>query len=170
MRAPALEAVNGAVKLAYEVRGSGPPLLLVQGLGYGRWGWEPVLDPLAEDFRIALYDNRGIGESDIPPGPYTTAQLAEDADAVDVSLVEDRRAHHGMQSVGAGDVVALALPQDGRLGHGRIDPVLGELEQEAPVSTSPPKDRIALAALRQIQIVLTFRHRWEQFCPFPCHG
>jgi 3-oxoadipate enol-lactonase len=82
MRMPTLEAVSGTVRLAYEVRGSGPPLLLVQGLGYGRWGWEPLVDPLAEDFRIAFYDNRGIGDSDIPPGPYTTAELAEDAVAV----------------------------------------------------------------------------------------
>jgi len=82
MRAQALEAVNGGVKLVYEVRGSGPPLLLVQGLGYGRWGWEPILGPLADTFRIAFYDNRGIGESDIPPGPYTTRQLADDAVAV----------------------------------------------------------------------------------------
>jgi 3-oxoadipate enol-lactonase len=82
MRAPAHEAASGPVKLAYEVRGSGPPLLLIQGLGYGRWGWEPVVDPLAEDFHVAFYDNRGIGGSDIPPGPYTARQLAEDAVAV----------------------------------------------------------------------------------------
>jgi pimeloyl-ACP methyl ester carboxylesterase len=82
MKAPALAAANGPVKLAYEVRGSGAPLLLIQGLGYGRWGWEPVVDPLAEDFRVAFYDNRGIGESDIPPGPYTARQLAGDAVAV----------------------------------------------------------------------------------------
>ncbi len=42
MKAPALEAVNGAVRIAYEVRGSGEPLLLIHGLGYGRWGWEPI--------------------------------------------------------------------------------------------------------------------------------
>ena len=82
MKASALEAANGAVRLAYEVRGSGPPLLLVQGLGYARWGWEPVVDLLAEHFRVAFYDNRGIGASDVPPGPYTTAQLATDAVAV----------------------------------------------------------------------------------------
>jgi 3-oxoadipate enol-lactonase len=82
MKAPPLHAANGDVRIAYEVRGSGDPLLLMHGLGYGRWGWEPVLDAFAEDFRVLFYDNRGIGESDVPPGPYTARQLAEDAVAL----------------------------------------------------------------------------------------
>jgi 3-oxoadipate enol-lactonase len=77
-----LHALNGEVRIAYEERGTGEPLLLMQGLGYGRWGWEPVVDGLADHFRVLLYDNRGIGDSDVPPGPYTARQLAEDAVAV----------------------------------------------------------------------------------------
>jgi 3-oxoadipate enol-lactonase len=82
MKAPPLQATNGDVRIAYEVRGSGDPLLLMHGLGYGRWGWEPVLDAFADEFRTLFYDNRGIGDSDVPPGPYTARQLAEDAVAV----------------------------------------------------------------------------------------
>jgi 3-oxoadipate enol-lactonase len=82
MKAPPLQATNGGIRIAYEVRGSGDPLLLMHGLGYGRWGWEPVLDAFADDFRVLFYDNRGIGDSDVPPGPYTARQLAEDAVAV----------------------------------------------------------------------------------------
>ena len=70
------------VRIAYEARGSGPAVLLVQGLGYARWGWEPVVDRLAGDFLVISYDNRGIGESDVPPGPYTVAGLAADAVSV----------------------------------------------------------------------------------------
>src|SRR5205823_1638391 len=36
-------AANGGVRIAYELRGAGKPLLLVHGLGYARWGWEPVV-------------------------------------------------------------------------------------------------------------------------------
>jgi 3-oxoadipate enol-lactonase len=82
MKTPALVAANGGVRIAYEVRGSGDPLLLMQGLGYGRWGWEPVVDAFADELRVLFYDNRGIGESDVPAGPYTARQLAEDAVAV----------------------------------------------------------------------------------------
>jgi 3-oxoadipate enol-lactonase len=67
------------VHIAHEVHGDGPPVLLVQGLGYGRWGWEPIAGPLAAWFRVMTFDNRGIGDSDKPPGPYTARMLAADA-------------------------------------------------------------------------------------------
>ena len=66
------------VRIAWERRGEGPPLVLVHGLGYARWGWEPVADLLAERFDVVLLDNRGIGESDAPPGPYSAAEMAAD--------------------------------------------------------------------------------------------
>jgi len=75
-------ATEGDVRIAYELRGDGPPLLLIHGLGYARWGWEPVAEPLAQRFRLLLFDNRGIGESEIPPGPYTARAMAEDAVSV----------------------------------------------------------------------------------------
>lgn len=65
-------------RIAWERRGAGAPVVLVHGLGYARWGWEPVADLLAERFEVVLLDNRGIGESDAPPGPYTVAELAGD--------------------------------------------------------------------------------------------
>ncbi len=77
-----IAAAEGGVRIAYELAGQGPPLLLVQGLGYSRWGWGPIVEPLAADFRVLSYDNRGVGESDVPPGPYTVAELAADAIAV----------------------------------------------------------------------------------------
>jgi pimeloyl-ACP methyl ester carboxylesterase len=75
-------ARNGAVALAYDVRGQGPPLVLIQGLGVGRWGWEPVADRLARRFQVITIDNRGIGASDSPSGPYSARVMAEDVRAV----------------------------------------------------------------------------------------
>ena len=65
-------ADNDGVRIAWERRGAseGTPVVLVHGLGYGRWGWEPVVDTLAERLPVVLLDNRGIGASDVPPGPY----------------------------------------------------------------------------------------------------
>jgi 3-oxoadipate enol-lactonase len=67
-----------SIRVAWERRGSGVPVVLVHGLGYARWGWEPVADALAERFEVVLLDNRGIGESDAPSGPYTVAEMAGD--------------------------------------------------------------------------------------------
>lgn len=70
------------VRIAHEATGDGPPLLLIQGLGYPRWGWEPIVGPLSRSYRVITFDNRGIGDSDAPPGPYDTAMMAADAVAV----------------------------------------------------------------------------------------
>jgi pimeloyl-ACP methyl ester carboxylesterase len=81
-----------SVRIAWERRGSGFPLVLVHGLGYARWGWEPVVDALAERYEVVLLDNRGIGESEALPGPYTAAGMAADVLGVlDAAQIE--RAH-----------------------------------------------------------------------------
>ena len=100
------------MKIASERHGEGPPLLLVHGLGYARWGWEPVLPGLAERFDVILFDNRGIGASDAPPGPYTVAELAADAlQVLDEAGVE--RAHVLGTSLGGmvAQELALAAPE-----------------------------------------------------------
>jgi 3-oxoadipate enol-lactonase len=80
------------VRISWEERGDGAPLLLIQGLGYGRWSWEPLVPGLAERYRVLWFDNRGIGDSDKPDGPYTARLMAEDARQVlDEAGVE--RAH-----------------------------------------------------------------------------
>src|SRR5215472_15604419 len=85
-------AQSEGVRIAYEECGDGPPLLLVHGLGYDHHGWGPLPALLDGDFRLLLVDNRGVGESEAPEGPYTVAELAADAAAVlDAAGVE--RAH-----------------------------------------------------------------------------
>lgn len=84
---PALGPVEWAdsngVAIAHQVLGShGPWLALVHGLGYGRHGWGPFANLLARRRRVVLIDNRGIGDSDQPPGPYTVDQMAADVVAV----------------------------------------------------------------------------------------
>jgi 3-oxoadipate enol-lactonase len=105
-------ADNAGVRIAYESFGEGPPLLLVQGIGYARWSWDPVAPALAERFRVLSFDNRGIGESDVPPPPYTSRQLADDGVAVlDAEGIE--RAHVVGASLGgmAAQELAAAFPE-----------------------------------------------------------
>jgi 3-oxoadipate enol-lactonase len=79
---PTRLARNGPVALTYDIRGRGSPLVLIQGVGVGRWGWEPVTDRLARRFQVITIDNRGIGASDTPPGHYSTRMMADDVLAV----------------------------------------------------------------------------------------
>ena len=103
------------MKIAWERHGSGEPLLLIQGLGYARWGWEPVDEPLARSFEVLVFDNRGIGESDAPQGPYTAAEMAGDAvQVLDEAGVE--RAHVMGTSLGGMIAQELALEYPERVG------------------------------------------------------
>jgi pimeloyl-ACP methyl ester carboxylesterase len=102
------------MRIGWERHGSGPPLLLIHGLGYARWGWEPVVELLARSFDVILFDNRGIGESDAPPGPYTVAELAGDAAQVlDEAGVE--AAHVAGTSLGGMVAQELALGRPERV-------------------------------------------------------
>ncbi|MGH3440462.1 MAG: alpha/beta fold hydrolase [Nitriliruptorales bacterium] len=106
-------ASNGGVRIGYEVdEGDGPPLVLVHGLGYARWGWEPLRPLLAGSLRLVLFDNRGIGESDVPEGPYAAEEMATDV----VAVMDDagmERAHLLGTSLGGmvAQEVALAAPE-----------------------------------------------------------
>lgn len=68
---------NG-IKLYYEERGSGDPLLLIMGITAHGSVWEQHAAYWEKDFRCIIVDNRGVGRSDKPAGPYTTAQMADD--------------------------------------------------------------------------------------------
>jgi pimeloyl-ACP methyl ester carboxylesterase len=43
----------------YDVQGEGPPLLLVNGLGFGRWGWFKQVPAFSRHFQTITFDVRG---------------------------------------------------------------------------------------------------------------
>jgi 3-oxoadipate enol-lactonase len=83
-------ALDG-VELYYEVAGTGPRLLLISGTGGDLRAPPSVFDgPLAKMFEVAAYDQRGLGQSSIPAGPYAMADYADDAAGLlDVLAWED---------------------------------------------------------------------------------
>jgi pimeloyl-ACP methyl ester carboxylesterase len=76
-------AVLNKIRMHYDVTGQGPPVLLINGLSAPSAGWLLQVKALAPHFQVVTFDNRGVGETDLPPEPvYTTSQLADDAAAV----------------------------------------------------------------------------------------
>ena len=69
-------------KLAYDVRGDGPGVLLIQGVGLHGAGWKPQVDGLAKRYRCLTFDNRGMGRSLPVPDAVTIEQMADDALAI----------------------------------------------------------------------------------------
>jgi aminoacrylate hydrolase len=59
--------------------GSGPAVLLIQGVGVIGAGWRPQIDAMAERFRMIAFDNRGIGSSALGAVPLTIESMADDA-------------------------------------------------------------------------------------------
>ena len=80
---------NG-INLYYEERGSGAPLLLIMGITASGAVWEKHAAYWEKDFRCIIGDNRGVGLSDKPAGPYTSAQMADDyAGLLDVLQIQN---------------------------------------------------------------------------------
>jgi 3-oxoadipate enol-lactonase len=73
---------NQSAKIYWDEQGSGAPLLLIMGLSYASNMWHRTRPFLAQRFRTIAFDNRGIGQSDAPPGVYPIEQMASDAAAV----------------------------------------------------------------------------------------
>jgi pimeloyl-ACP methyl ester carboxylesterase len=75
-------AVNKGVKIYWDEVGEGDPLLLIMGLGYPSCAWHRTRPVLSIRYKTIALDNRGVGRSDKPPGPYSIALMASDAAAV----------------------------------------------------------------------------------------
>jgi len=70
--------VNG-IDVYYEREGDGPRLLFLGGSGQTLATSAFMLAPFIAEFDVAAYDQRGLGRTSIPPGPYTMADYAADA-------------------------------------------------------------------------------------------
>ena len=69
---------NG-IEIEVEEWGSGPPLLLIMGLGASKETWAAQREAFGARYRVIAFDNRGAGGSESPPPPWTVAAMAADA-------------------------------------------------------------------------------------------
>jgi len=91
-----------------------PWLVLIQGMGLDRLGWEPVLRKLRRHFRLVLVDNRGSGRSDRPAGSFAVADMAGDIVAV-LDAADIGRAHVLGASLGGMVAQELAIRHPDRV-------------------------------------------------------
>ena len=97
----------GEIDIWYERAGSGPPLLFISGTGGDLRNRPGVLDgPYAKAFDLLAFDQRGLGRSAKPPGPYSMAGYADDA-----ALLMDHAGWQGALVIGVsfGGMVAQEL-------------------------------------------------------------
>lgn len=70
--------LNG-IDLYFERSGEGRRLLYFNGSGATLETTAPMLDPYRARFEVLIHDQRGLGRTEIPPGPYTMQDYAADA-------------------------------------------------------------------------------------------
>lgn len=105
-------ATNSGTQIFWTEAGAGEPILLIMGHRWTHEMWYQIAPALSQTHRVIMFDNRGVGQSDKPAGPYTAAQMAGDALAVlDAARVD--RAHIYGASMGGqiAQEIALRAPE-----------------------------------------------------------
>jgi 3-oxoadipate enol-lactonase len=90
------------VSIHAELEGDGPPIVWVAGLGDDCSSWARQVADFRDEHLCVTFDNRGIGRSSVPPGPYTITAMAEDA-------------HDVVAGLGTGPVVAVGSSMGGAI-------------------------------------------------------
>ena len=73
---------SNAIECAHTVEGSGPPVVLVHGIGAARDAWRFLVPNLKHHFTVITYDLRGHGESPMPDGEFGLDDLVVDLEAL----------------------------------------------------------------------------------------
>jgi 3-oxoadipate enol-lactonase len=106
--------MSGSVASAFSVEGSGPPLILIHGIGASRHSWDGLVAHLGNRFRCITYDLRGHGKSPMPKPPYTLEDLVDDLERLREELGIDY-AHFAGHSLGGMIGPAYARRYPGRV-------------------------------------------------------
>jgi len=105
---------HGTARLAYWRAGSGPAVLLIQGAGAVGGVWRAQTDALSAAHTTVVFDNRGIGGSQILAGALSIEAMAEDALAIADAAGLDRF-HLVAHSMGGLIAQEVALRAPGRV-------------------------------------------------------
>ena len=118
----------------FKLGGSGPPVVLVHGVGTRLEDMDLLCERLEADFRVLRYDLRGHGESAKVPGPYTLADFSDDlAELLDA--IGWHKAHCFGFSLGALIVQRFALDHPQRVQRlGVVSGIAGRTPEESAAS------------------------------------
>jgi pimeloyl-ACP methyl ester carboxylesterase len=108
-------ARSNGINLYYEIHGHGEPLVLIAGIGYSLWIWHRMIPYLEKSAQVIAFDNRGVGKSDKPPGPYSAQVMADDTAGLLDTLGIPKATVLG-HSMGGFVAQAMALEHPGKIG------------------------------------------------------
>jgi len=147
----------GDVKLAYYTRGEGEPLLMINGFMSSMSLWDPLMiEELAKQHQLILFDNRGVGLStDTKENNTTIPQMADDAAGL-LKALGIKKANILAYSMGARigqqflirhpDMVDKAVLAAANPGGSHEDPAAPDIEGKLNNPDTPKMERLALTA------------------------
>jgi len=62
----------------YEIHGEGEPLVMISGVGGNLTRWFRNIPRLSKEYQVIVFDNRGMGRTDMPDMPYSMEMMADD--------------------------------------------------------------------------------------------
>jgi len=81
---PHIKANN--INMFYEYEGKGEPLVIIGGFASVHHMWKEFIKPLQKNYKILIFDNRGFGDTDVTPSPYSIEMMAKDTSELMNSL------------------------------------------------------------------------------------
>ncbi len=125
-----MKAIANGIAQFYRRVGHGPAVILIHALGVDHRIWSEQITHLSSAFQIIAYDVRGHGSTDVPPGPYTLEDFAEDLGGLLDSLGIDRGHLVGI-SMGGMIAQEFALRSPERVGSLVLADTASEYNQDA---------------------------------------
>lgn len=103
----AFAKVNG-IQVYYELKGEGEPVVFLSGFSTHHETWRYYSNLLSQTHQTLIFDNRGAGQTDAPPPPYSIEAMAEDTRAL-MDYLGMKQAYMVGSSMGTAIIQTLAL-------------------------------------------------------------
>lgn len=100
-------ATNNGVRIHWQEKGEGTPLVLVMGHRFSGEMWWPVLPAVTAKHHVVWFDNRGVGQSDTAPTASVAEMVADAFTVMDAAGLES--AHVFGVSMGGGIAQQMAI-------------------------------------------------------------
>jgi 3-oxoadipate enol-lactonase len=100
------------INIYYETHGEGEPLILITGLNADITSWAFQTHEFAQKYKVTVFDNRGVGQTDTPDIPYSSEMMADDTAGL-LQALDIPEAHIMGYSLGSSHPRMAILPNYG---------------------------------------------------------